>query len=248
MRWPLIAWNTLFLEKGAYQYKSDRSSEWNRGAYLVQGAAHCGSCHTPRGLGMQEKAYDESQKGFLAGAKIGGWEAFNITSNTASGIGSWSQPEIVQYLKTGNVPFKAQAAGSMAEAVTHSFSKMDDADLQAIALYLRDIPSVGDNQTRPRSSKIQPIENNDPTGANVYLNNCASCHGKEDRQAVPMLKCVQCHNTEKLAAKTADVKPVNPHNNRHFATETDCAKCHHVHQKSENLCISCHPRFDLVTP
>uniref|UniRef100_A8GE96 Gluconate 2-dehydrogenase (Acceptor) n=1 Tax=Serratia proteamaculans (strain 568) TaxID=399741 RepID=A8GE96_SERP5 len=178
MRWPLIAWNTLFLEKGAYQYKSDRSPEWNRGAYLVQGAAHCGSCHTPRGLGMQEKAYDESQKGFLAGAKIGGWEAFNITSNMASGIGSWSQPEIVQYLKTGNVPFKAQAAGSMAEAVTHSFSKMDDADLQAIALYLRDIPSVGDNQTRPRSSKIQPIENNDPTGANVYLNNCASCHGK----------------------------------------------------------------------
>lgn len=77
---------------------------------------------------------------------------------------------------------------------------------------------------------------------------CASCHGKEARQAVPMLKCVQCHNTEKLAAKTADVKPVNPHNNRHFATETDCAKCHHVHQKSENLCVSCHPRFDLVTP
>ncbi|WP_206192328.1 cytochrome c [Serratia liquefaciens] len=179
LRWPLMAWNTLFLEKGAYQYKSDRSPEWNRGAYLVQGAAHCGSCHTPRGLGMQEKAYDESQKGFLAGAKIGGWEAFNITSDKASGIGSWTQQEIVQYLKTGNVPFKAQAAGSMAEAITHSFSKTNDADLNAIAGYLKDIQAVGDEQTRPRSSQVQPRPNDEMPGANIYLNNCASCHGGE---------------------------------------------------------------------
>lgn len=77
---------------------------------------------------------------------------------------------------------------------------------------------------------------------------CNSCHGTEARQAVTMLKCVQCHNTEKLALKTENVKPTNPHNNRHFATETDCAKCHHIHQKSENYCVGCHPRFDLVTP
>lgn len=179
MRWPLIAWNTLFLDKGAYHYKPDKSTEWNRGAYLVQGAAHCGSCHTPRGLGMQEKAYDESQDGFLSGAKIGGWEAFNITSDKASGIGNWSQRDVVQYLKTGNVPFKAQAAGSMAEAVTHSFSKMKDADLSAIALYLKDIKAVSDEQSRPRSSKVQTTQQNVMPGAKIYLNNCASCHGRD---------------------------------------------------------------------
>ena len=77
---------------------------------------------------------------------------------------------------------------------------------------------------------------------------CASCHGAEERQAVPMLKCVQCHNTKKLAEKTADVKPTNPHKNRHFDTETDCSKCHHIHKKSENYCVSCHQPFNFVTP
>lgn len=178
MRWPLSAWNWMFLEEGVYQDKSGKSAEWNRGAYLVQGPAHCGTCHTPRGLGMQEKAYDESQPGYLAGAPIGDWIAFNITSDKASGIGSWSQREIVQYLKTGNVPFKAQAAGSMAEAVTHSFSKMSDADLRAIALYLADVPAVRDEQTTPRSQKINLTSDNAAMpGARIYRNNCASCHG-----------------------------------------------------------------------
>ncbi|ABI73520.1 cytochrome c3 family protein [Shewanella frigidimarina] len=78
---------------------------------------------------------------------------------------------------------------------------------------------------------------------------CASCHGKaETREPVTMSKCVTCHNTKKLAAKTKDVKPTNPHENRHFGTETDCVKCHNVHQKSENYCGSCHLRFDFVVP
>lgn len=56
MRWPLKVWNWMFLEEGAYQPKAGQSDEWNRGAYLVQGPAHCGTCHTPRGLAMQERA------------------------------------------------------------------------------------------------------------------------------------------------------------------------------------------------
>ncbi|MCL1074977.1 cytochrome c3 family protein [Shewanella dokdonensis] len=78
---------------------------------------------------------------------------------------------------------------------------------------------------------------------------CASCHGNaQPREAVTMMKCVQCHNTEKLAQKTKDLQPTNPHNNRHFGTETNCTNCHHVHQKSENYCVSCHPRFDFIVP
>jgi ribosomal protein L37AE/L43A len=78
---------------------------------------------------------------------------------------------------------------------------------------------------------------------------CASCHGKaETREPVTMLKCVKCHNTTKLAAKTENVKPTNPHKNRHFDTETNCSNCHNVHQKSENYCVGCHPRFDFVVP
>src|SRR5207253_1325594 len=82
------------------------------------------TCHTPRGTGMQEKALDESASGFLGGSVLAGWDAYNITSDAHAGIGSWTQPQLVQYLRTGSVPGLAQAAGPMAEAVQHSFSHM----------------------------------------------------------------------------------------------------------------------------
>ena len=190
LRFPLKVWNQLFLSKGVYQNKPEQSAEWNRGAYLVQGAAHCGTCHTPRGLAMQEKAYDETNKHYLAGAALGGWQAYNITSDPHSGIGTWTKAEIVQYLRTGNVPNKAQAAGGMAEAITHSFSKMSDQDLQAMATYLVTVPAYQDQQTAARSSFGKPTTDYQdvrfaaqggkaaPTGAELYLNHCASCHGK----------------------------------------------------------------------
>lgn len=78
---------------------------------------------------------------------------------------------------------------------------------------------------------------------------CASCHGTtEPREAVKMVQCIKCHNTKKLAAATKNLKPTNPHDNRHFGTETDCSNCHHVHQKSENYCEGCHQRFDFIVP
>lgn len=79
---------------------------------------------------------------------------------------------------------------------------------------------------------------------------CAQCHENVKKpEAVPMLKCVGCHGpTEKLAAKTAHVKPLNPHENRHYGTEADCNLCHHQHKKSVNFCLPCHQRFDFVVP
>lgn len=190
MRWPLKFWNWMFLEKGAYQPKNEQTDEWNRGAYLVQGPAHCGTCHTPRGLAMQERAYDETGSEFLSGADIASWHAFNITSDPNSGIGHWSTDELVQYLKTGNVAGKGQAAGQMGEAVEHSFSHMTDADLQAIAVYMKTVPAVNDGDTQPRDSygapsddflrlRAQPEARDIPgdRGARVYLENCAACHG-----------------------------------------------------------------------
>lgn len=78
---------------------------------------------------------------------------------------------------------------------------------------------------------------------------CTQCHGPSGRKAlVPMEKCLGCHgDTKALAAKTAKVKPTNPHENRHFGTEADCNRCHHEHVKSENLCLPCH-RFNFKVP
>jgi hypothetical protein len=78
---------------------------------------------------------------------------------------------------------------------------------------------------------------------------CTDCHGDNtQREAVSMLTCLECHDTAALAETTADVKPTNPHKNRHYSTEADCNLCHHQHKKSENFCLPCHVRFDFSVP
>ena len=78
---------------------------------------------------------------------------------------------------------------------------------------------------------------------------CAQCHGKAPKKsAVAMQQCLGCHgDTKALAARTAQVKPTNPHENRHFGTEADCNRCHHEHMTSENLCLPCH-KFNFKVP
>ena len=76
---------------------------------------------------------------------------------------------------------------------------------------------------------------------------CAACHENVKKPlAVSMEKCLTCHgDTKTLAEKTANVKPLNPHESRHYGTEADCNICHHQHRKSENFCLDCHNRFDF---
>jgi len=78
---------------------------------------------------------------------------------------------------------------------------------------------------------------------------CEQCHGKVKKpEEVEMAKCLVCHGaTAKLAEKTANVKPHNPHQSPHYGTDADCNLCHHQHKKSENLCAQCH-KFDFVVP
>jgi mono/diheme cytochrome c family protein len=126
----------------------------------------------------------------MAGAQVGPWYAPNITSDHAAGIGSWTEAELVQYLRTGRIAGKAQAAGSMAEAISYSFSKLTDADLKAIAVYIKTLPAVaGDGPSRFDQGKPgnalaklrgKPYADNmkgPHLGAQVYSANCASCHG-----------------------------------------------------------------------
>ncbi|MGI4862267.1 MAG: c-type cytochrome [Janthinobacterium lividum] len=186
MRWPLKFWNLAFLKPGSYEMKTGRSAEWNRGAYLVQGLAHCGTCHTPRSVTMQEKALDETGTNYLGGAALAGWDAYNITSSKQAGIGNWTHAQLAQYLRTGSVPGVAQAAGPMGEAVEHSFSHLSTADIDAIATYIRTVPAVEDGSTRARQDwgseakdvaalRGRALEATlDP--ARLYLGNCASCH------------------------------------------------------------------------
>ena len=190
IRMSMIGWNLLFRDTNAFVPDPKQSAEWNRGAYLVQGAAHCSTCHTPRGFLMQE----ETSRA-LSGAQVGPWYAPNITSDPVSGIGRWSRQELVAYLRTGHLSGKAQAAGSMGEAVEHSFQYLVAADLDAIATYVRTVPPVhdpADNSSRFSAGKrlselavsrgraaVRSDSESDPSGAELFQGNCTSCHQAE---------------------------------------------------------------------
>src|SRR5471032_3431828 len=80
-RWGLALWNVAFLDTQPFQPDPSRNEVLNRGAYLVQGLGHCGSCHTPRGIAFQEKAIDDSSLKYLAGAELDAWYAPSLRGN-----------------------------------------------------------------------------------------------------------------------------------------------------------------------
>jgi mono/diheme cytochrome c family protein len=186
IRASMMGWNLLFLNKRAFQPDPRQPEAWNRGRYLVEGAAHCSACHTPRGFLMQEQS-----KRTFAGGQVGPWYAPNVTSDLNSGIGSWSQDELLQYLRAGDAQGKAQAAGSMGEAVEHSFQYLTIADLNAIATFVRSVPAIRDPADQSSrfafgraSSDLGVLrgrtgirtDSGDPTGGELFQANCASCH------------------------------------------------------------------------
>jgi mono/diheme cytochrome c family protein len=181
IRAGLRPWNDLFFHPGAFSPDASKSQQWNRGAYLVEGLGHCGDCHTPKGFAMQPVA----AKAFSGGA-IDNWYAPNITSDVRRGIGRWSEDQLVQILKTGVAPGQGVLVGPMAQVVHDSLSHLTDADLHAIAAYLKTIPPIADYQARRPSGEIGP----QASGASVYLDHCASCHqvdGQGIKGSVPAL-------------------------------------------------------------
>ncbi len=139
IRTSMRVWNALYFKEGEYQPDPHKPAEWNRGAFLVDGPAHCGACHTPKTLLGGDKT-DQ----YLRGAYLQGWSAPDITNDNRVGIGAWSQEDLVAYLKSGHNRFTAAATGPMGEVVTLSTAFMTDADLKAIASYLKSLPGKAD--------------------------------------------------------------------------------------------------------
>jgi len=166
IRASLIGWNTFFFTPGTFHPNPNKSAEWNRGAYLAEGLTHCGMCHTPKNFLGGDKT-DESLRGYV----LQGWLAPDITTNSRQGLGNWSVEEIATYLKTGHNSTSA-ATGLMSEMVTRSTSHMTDADLKAIAIYLKDKPSQNENQ----AAADKPDQTVMRIGAAIYADECAGCH------------------------------------------------------------------------
>lgn len=147
-RWrgALAAWKWLYFQAGPLQPDASQSDEWNRGAYLVQAQAHCGECHTPRNLlggpktSMRYAGVVEGPDGELAP---------NITPDEATGIGDWTIADIVWHLQTGLKPDGDDTQGLMSEVIEHGYQHLSEADLRAIAVYLRALEPIA-NKVVPK--------------------------------------------------------------------------------------------------
>jgi mono/diheme cytochrome c family protein len=164
IRASMLVWNKMYFTQGTFQPAAGKSEEWNRGAYLAEGLGHCGLCHTPKNI-LGGDMTSERLRGYV----LQGWFASNITNDPRRGVGSWSVDEIANYLKTGH-SLTSAANGPMSETLNLSTSHMTDADLKAIAIYLKDQPG-GDQSAPPR-----PDEATMTIGAKIYVDECAGCH------------------------------------------------------------------------
>src|ERR1700678_1245588 len=136
-RWAMNFWSVLFNPDTRFEPDASKSAEWNRGAYLAEALAHCGECHTPRNL-----AFALNNRRKFAGAVTAGWRAFNISSDKTTGVGGWSDDEVLAYLTTGHALNRGTAAGPMGEAVDESFSQSAPEDIRAVVAYLRTVPAT----------------------------------------------------------------------------------------------------------
>jgi mono/diheme cytochrome c family protein len=181
IRTSMLGWDKLFFEPGEWQDQPNKSAEWNRGGYLVEGLGHCGACHTPKNLlGADENSHH------LQGYALQGWFAPDITGDKRIGLGVWAADDIVEYLKTGANQYTS-ASGPMAEEISDSTSHWTTQDLHAAATYLLDQP--GSNESPPKA-----LAENDPVmqaGASIYADECSACHtktGKGIARLLPALK------------------------------------------------------------
>lgn len=172
LRFGLRAWNKLFHTPETFAIDPAQSAEWNRGAYLVQGITHCGACHTPRNfLGAEhaERAlsggtfFDEVSPG-----KYRQWAAVNLTP-AKTGLGAWSPEHVASYLKEGECEH-AIVHGPMTDVVLNSTRHMEDADVHAIARYLKETPAVHEPAGRKASKEELAA------GEIAYTVHCGTCH------------------------------------------------------------------------
>jgi mono/diheme cytochrome c family protein len=171
-------WSWFFNADSRFQPNTAMSPAWNRGAYLSEALAHCGECHTPRTLAF---SLDNRRK--FAGAVAGGWSAYNITSDSGTGIGAWSNDALMAYLAEGHALGHGTASGSMGEAVDNSFAGMPQDDVRAMLAYLRTVPARSSSDLpatlappASASPKLPALAGN-ALGLHVFEGACAACHG-----------------------------------------------------------------------
>ena len=179
LAWPynsavaIAIWRSLFFSSGTYKPQDSKSNEWNRGAYLAQGLGHCAACHSPRNAWGATGEVNDFSGGLMP---LVNWYAPSLMSAQETGLAQQSISEIVLLLKSGQNA-TAVASGPMAEVVQHSMQHWPEADLLALATYLKEqaqTNSVSDITNKPSITKSPGNFLN--LGAKIYEQHCEQCH------------------------------------------------------------------------
>jgi mono/diheme cytochrome c family protein len=193
MRIMLAGWKLLFLREGPYEPVGARSETWNRGAYLVEGLAHCGACHTPRNAWGAEKKDDR-----FAGGEAEGWAAYALNAQSPAPV-PWNADALSDYLRNGWQEAHGVARGPMAPVVGN-LASAGDAHVRAIATYMASVLGEPTPERRRQADALlartrangpgsKPISGDSETiaaqageqvgaaaGALIYASACATCH------------------------------------------------------------------------
>ncbi|QWT21943.1 cytochrome c [Bacillus sp. NP157] len=180
LRWPyrvrtlMATWRLMYFDEGEYQPDPKQSAAWNRGAYLVQGLGHCNECHAKRNS-FGAMVTDP----FLAGGvvPVQNWYAPDLSMGKGGGLAGWSEADVVALLKTGRSP-KGTALGPMAEVVLKSTQYLTDADLAAMATYMKSLPARDPQAQRESAADADVLAK---SGQKIYAQRCADCHGADGR-------------------------------------------------------------------
>ena len=168
---PLMAgWNALFLRRGEISAQPQRSEQWNRGAYLVNGLGHCAACHSPRNVLGAEKG----GAAFLAGGMVDGWEAPALNGLSKAPT-PWTENQLFDYLSTGYSDAHGVATGPMGPVVSE-LAKLPKTDIRAMAVYLASL-----NEAQADSPMVEPAAQPASTlslsnGQRVFEGSCKACH------------------------------------------------------------------------
>jgi mono/diheme cytochrome c family protein len=171
----LAVWRAMFFRATEFTPEPAHSAEWNRGAYLVRGLGHCAACHAGRNVLGASRSALALQGGAIP---MQNWYAPSLASSREAGVADWDTQEVVALLKTGTSQHSS-VMGPMADVVFGSTQYLNDTDLQAMAVFLKELPQQA---LDPLTAQAPP-----PTqfsaGQKLYEQHCSECHGKQGEGA-----------------------------------------------------------------
>ncbi|HUB15217.1 MAG TPA: cytochrome c [Acetobacteraceae bacterium] len=164
-RFLIAGWKLVLFRPAAFRLDATQSAQWNRGAYLVQGLAHCGACHTPHDfLGAEQSGRS------LAGGEAQGWYAYALDNNAPAPV-PWTADSLYAYLRHGWQAQHGDALGPMREVTDDLITAPDD-DLRAMVAYL----AAGRNSPLRHRPPPPPIAPPAGRGEALYRGACGGCH------------------------------------------------------------------------